>query len=265
MTGSNTLERYADDGKYPFMHDGFIYYTPTAREGYAHDTSRRLEIQSLENGHWFPLSIRPGTQRDMLFDSLWESSSEDNLAISGGPLFRDYTFGGTARILDIPGGGLRLATHVEAGSHYIIAGGDTGGATFVWDPRLGLCMHTKLRWPDSTDLANVFVFFGLWRDTENYVGLRFHTVESAQVQLVTRAAGVESTSPMGLPTTGGWHTLRIHFNRGGVDFAYGPAGAWRSTTNIPWALLMTPELLLETLADAEKKFDIRHIRLMQGD
>ncbi len=265
MTGSSTLEQYADDGKYPFMHDGFIYYTPTAREGYAHDTSRRLEIQSLENGHWFPLSIRPGTQRDMLFDSLWESSSEDNVAISGGPLFQDYDFGGTVQILDIPGGALRVTTHVHTGDHYIIAGGDSGGPTFVWDPRLGLCMHTKVRWPDNSDLANVSVFLGFWRDTENYAGLRFDTTVLAQVQLVTCAAGVESTYAAGLPTSGGWQTLRIHFNRGGVDFAYGTAGAWRSTTNIPSASLMTSRLLLDTLANAEKKFDIRHIRLMQGD
>ena len=260
---TNTFSSH--DGTYPWIEGGFVYYTPTARQGYAHHTSRRLEIQTYENGHWFPIQMEPGIQRDMLFDSLWESSSEDNLAIGGGPLFQDYSFGGTAQILDIAGGGLRLATHVHTGDHYIIAGGDTGGATFVWDPGAGLCMDTKIRWPDDSDLENVLQFVGLYRDTENYVGLRYHTVASAMIQLVTRAAGVESTSDMWVPNSGGWDSLRIHFNRGGVDFGYSSTGNWRSTTNIPWTSLMTPEVSIETLADAEKKIDIRRIRLMQGD
>jgi hypothetical protein len=223
---------------------------------------KRLETQEKHGGEWWVIDAEPAQKMTEDYLSILDYGGILNFVLAERVHYAVLTGAGTFRCLSLAGGGMKISTGAANNDDCTIGGGDNTGLTFPWNVDKEIWFFSQFRFSAPADTANVRVIAGLYRDANNYIGVRYDTAIDNVLYMVSRSAGLEEIIPLGAPTPDLWVNVYAHATRNSVKVSIQNQPPIMLTTHIP-TVDMAHYAFIRTLSNLAKHLDIRRLIIVQ--
>jgi len=233
----------------------------TLRYTYNPQKNRR-EVQKKIGGEWWVIDAMPAQVMKEDYLSVLDFGALLAFVLSERVHYATVVGGGTFRSINEVGGGLRVTTGAVNTNSNIMGGGDNTGPTYSWNVASELWFYAQFRIPFASDLTNVRMLAGFYRDANNYVAVRLDTAIDPNLFFVCRSGGVETAESIGLPVGNVWYLAYAHLTPNEVSISFNGVTPRKYTANIP-TINLTHYVSLQTLDNVAKNIDIRRLSIIQ--